>query len=236
MHGAAATPLVLINQIHPDSGPVRGAGDESPRHRKYAAKGALPVTVFQVATPTAPLRLGARRSRRRIRATLRPARPSLPRAAANHCGAAAGATAAEQAKARRRPASGSPPATNARNPLRRHSGARDNKPRLARTRARAPEQPTAAVQDPTPRTITRAAEGPPAAASTVRQRTLCRSDQGRRLAVVREQRDRHDDGDCAAQGDVRQPQERAAGPASTLPPCSVSTSSRTRSWYRRRPS
>jgi membrane fusion protein, multidrug efflux system len=53
VHGAAATPLVLINQIHPILVQFAVPATNLPDIQKYSAKGALAVTVFQVATPTA---------------------------------------------------------------------------------------------------------------------------------------------------------------------------------------
>ncbi len=52
VHGSAATPLVLINQIHPILVQFAVPATNLPDIQKYAAGGALPVTVYQVATPT----------------------------------------------------------------------------------------------------------------------------------------------------------------------------------------
>ena len=52
VHGAAATPLVLINQIHPILVQFAVPAINLPDIQRYAAKGTLPVTVFQVATPS----------------------------------------------------------------------------------------------------------------------------------------------------------------------------------------
>ena len=52
VHGAAATPLVLINQIHPILVQFAVPATNLPDIQKYTAGGALPVTVYQVATPT----------------------------------------------------------------------------------------------------------------------------------------------------------------------------------------
>ena len=53
VHGAAATPLVLINQIHPILVQFAVPAINLPDIQKYSARGALAVTVYQVATPTA---------------------------------------------------------------------------------------------------------------------------------------------------------------------------------------
>ena len=52
VHGAAATPLVLINQIHPILVQFAVPAINLPDIQKYATKGALAVTVYQVAAPT----------------------------------------------------------------------------------------------------------------------------------------------------------------------------------------
>ncbi len=52
VHGSAATPLVLINQIHPILVQFAVPATNLPDIQKYTAGGALPVTVYQVATPT----------------------------------------------------------------------------------------------------------------------------------------------------------------------------------------
>lgn len=58
VHGAAATPLVLINQIHPILVQFAVPATNLPDIQKYSAAGALLVTVYQVAiqsgTPTPP--------------------------------------------------------------------------------------------------------------------------------------------------------------------------------------
>jgi multidrug efflux pump subunit AcrA (membrane-fusion protein) len=52
VHGAAATPLVLINQIHPILVQFAVPATNLPDIQKYTAGGALAVTVYQVAAPT----------------------------------------------------------------------------------------------------------------------------------------------------------------------------------------
>ncbi len=52
VHGAAATPLVLINQIHPILVQFAVPATNLPDIQKYTAAGALSVTVYQVAAPT----------------------------------------------------------------------------------------------------------------------------------------------------------------------------------------
>jgi membrane fusion protein, multidrug efflux system len=51
VHGATATPLVLINQIHPILVQFAVPATSLPDIQKYALGGALPVTVYQVAGP-----------------------------------------------------------------------------------------------------------------------------------------------------------------------------------------
>jgi RND family efflux transporter MFP subunit len=59
VHGAAATPLVLINQIHPILVQFAVPAINLPDIQKYSGKGALAVTVYQVATPTATAPAGS---------------------------------------------------------------------------------------------------------------------------------------------------------------------------------